>query len=277
MRDSALRAASLALGSLPDGVGQFHVAHRLIGAGQATPRVRRVRMRNGAQMVLDVHDRTQGIAFLLRRFDAELAAHIVDCLPERGVFVDAGANVGLVSFAVARRRASARIFGFEPYPPTAAMWARNKELNGATCAELVELALSDADGTVEIGLDGGSDSGSGRIDAPHGNKFEVTTMTLDAFAAERGLAHIDVLKLDVQGHEPQVLRGARELLERCAIRTVLAEANDGDALGQILSEAGYSAQPVPPVGLRRYRRSPPMGDVSYRAPAASPGSRAGAD
>lgn len=264
MNDLALRAASVALGSLPDGVGQFRIAQRLIGIGRVIPRVREVKMRNGTRMALDLHDRTQGIAFLIRRFDAELAAHIIENLPLDGVFIDAGANVGLVSFAVALKRPSARVFGFEPYPATAEIWERNKRINKAVKAELVRVALSDISGTAELGRDVASDSGSGRLGAQDETTFEVVTVTLDDFAEARGLERIDVLKLDVQGHEPEVLRGAQRLLQRGAIRTVLVEANDRDMLHSILSKAGYSTEPILPFGLRRLRSNPPMGDVCYR-------------
>jgi FkbM family methyltransferase len=57
-----------------------------------------------------------------------------------------------------------------------------------------------ADGTVTVALD-----------------------TIDHYCAERGIGAIDLLKLDVQGAEPECLRGARTLLEAGAVRVVQVE------------------------------------------------------
>ena len=54
---------------------------------------------------------------------------------------------------------------------------------------------------------------------------EVEIMTLDGFAEREGLVRIDVLKLDVQGAEVLVLRGAESLLRRRAIGLVATEVN----------------------------------------------------
>lgn len=55
----------------------------------------------------------------------------------------------------------------------------------------------------------------------------VATFTLDAVCARAGISEVDLLKLDIQGHEPAALRGAHGLLEARAIRTMLLELNWG--------------------------------------------------
>jgi hypothetical protein len=47
--------------------------------------------------------------------------------------------------------------------------------------------------------------------------------TLDAYCLRNGVERIDLLKVDVEGHELAVLRGARRLFERGAIHRVLFE------------------------------------------------------
>lgn len=65
----------------------------------------------------------------------------------------------------------------------------------------------------------------------------VAVRTLDDLAAELAIDRIDLLKIDVEGHEPAVLRGATELLARRAIGAVLCEFND-----YWLRAAGCSSQ-----------------------------------
>jgi len=61
----------------------------------------------------------------------------------------------------------------------------------------------------------------------HGKLFagseQVCVDTLDNYCATRGIDHIDLLKLDVEGHELEVLKGAMQLFQRAAIRTVSFE------------------------------------------------------
>jgi FkbM family methyltransferase len=255
---------SAVLGALPDGTGQFRVARRLLAIDPDTDRLLTVRMSTGNRMSLNANDRTQGIAYLTRRFEPEVIQHLIRHTPHDGVFVDAGANVGLVSFAVAAQRPRARIFAFEPNPRVAVRWRANRELNRADKASLVESALSDAVGTAPFRLGPTRDSGSGHLGE---GGSDVATTTLDAFADEQGIDRIDALKIDVEGHESAVLKGAEGLFARRAIRVVLVEANDEPLLRRVLSGYGYTRLEVERTGMRRYRRHPSLGDMSYVAPA----------
>jgi FkbM family methyltransferase len=263
MRARSLKRWSAVLGALPDGVGQFGIAERVLAVDADREHLLTVRMSDGNRMSLDASDRTQGIAYLTRRFEPEVIHHVIRHTPHDGVFVDVGAHVGLVSFAVAARRPEARIFAFEPNPQVAARWRVNRELNRANTAFLVESALSDATGTAPFRLGLATDSGSGHL-AERGT--DVATTTLDAFADAQGIDRIDSLKIDVQGHEPAVLRGAEGMFARGAIGMVLVEPNDEPLLHSMLTEHGYVRLDVERTGMRRYRRHPPEGDASYVAP-----------
>jgi FkbM family methyltransferase len=53
--------------------------------------------------------------------------------------------------------------------------------------------------------------------------IEVPLETIDRYCAAHGIGAIDLLKIDVQGFEPECLRGARDMLARQAIRVIQAE------------------------------------------------------
>ena len=52
---------------------------------------------------------------------------------------------------------------------------------------------------------------------------KVMVTTLDVYCKQNHLSSIDLLKLDVQGYEARVLRGATKLLEENRIRVIMAE------------------------------------------------------
>lgn len=222
---TAVRAGAFVLGALPDHLGQFRLAQRWWWRRRPGHRVLPQRLADGTRLALDLGDRTQALAYLTRRYSEELVRQIVAALPPGGLFLDAGANAGLVTFQVAHRRPDARVVAFEPNPAAVAAWRRNRALCASRSVELEASALGDAHGTVTLQAPA-TDLGAGLV-AAGGEGIAVPVTTLDAACARRGIERVDVLKLDVEGYEPEALAGARGLLTARAVRTLLVELNDG--------------------------------------------------
>lgn len=134
--------------------------------------------------------------------------------PSGAVVLDAGANIGLFTlFLIWKygRARFARIHLFEPNPDTFERLRRNLSANGLdeTCQAHC-LALSDTAGTVYM-------------EAPHGysvlgmisdrGTVPVECKPLDVWRREHGSPAVDLLKVDVEGHEVSLLRGAPETLK----------------------------------------------------------------
>lgn len=178
-------------------------------------------MADGTRLELDIGDRTQALAFMPRRYSEEVVDQIVNKLPPSGLFFDVGANAGLITFPVAHQRPDARIVGFEPNPAAVEAWRRNWRLTASPAVALEPVAVSDYEGAANLDC-ASFDLGAGAIVAS-GVGVDVDAVTLDAYCAARGVERIDVMKVDVQGHEPEVLRGARSLLRSGAIRWLIVE------------------------------------------------------
>jgi FkbM family methyltransferase len=163
-----------------------------------------------------------------RRAEGEYEPHkitAVQRLLEPGMtFVDAGSNKG--DFALIAARAmndDGRVLAFEPAPENARWVRASVELNGYRSITVFELALSDAEGRVPLYL--GEWSGWHSIvtkDRPS-KSIEVEARTLDAVLAETGDPHVDVLKIDVEGAELGLLRGAKRTLSDDRLFAVLVE------------------------------------------------------
>jgi FkbM family methyltransferase len=120
---------------------------------------------------------------------------------------DIGAHVGFYSLLSAvLSEPDGRVFAFEPVPQNAANLRRHVALNHVA-VEVIEAAVADreAEGRFEVGAD--SYTGSlGDQGAP------VRVVTIDALCITAKLPKPDVVKIDVEGAEALVLRGARETI-----------------------------------------------------------------
>jgi len=135
-----------------------------------------------------------------------------DAVRPGAVALDVGANVGAYSILLGRWvGAEGRVYAFEPSPETFAGLARHLALNGL--AEVVTPVAAAASAATGRGtLSGGGVSGANRLDAG-GTGPSVETVSLDDFCAREGVVP-HFIKIDVEGAELDVLRGARETIRR---------------------------------------------------------------
>jgi FkbM family methyltransferase len=144
--------------------------------------------------------------------------------PQPRVVLDVGAHVGEWSLAALAQMPQARIHAFELVGETA---ERLRERTAGVDAVTVHaVGLSDAAGEVEITHfpDSPEQSGIGTLEAGvHGVTQRAPVSTGDLVCAEQGIAHVDLLKIDVEGSELQVLRGFAGMLARGAIDVVQFE------------------------------------------------------
>jgi FkbM family methyltransferase len=133
-------------------------------------------------------------------------------LPETGVSFDVGANVGMFAVTVGRAFRHATVHAFEPFPATFDILTRNVRANGLSNVVLHRTAVTSTSGTVAFT---GSLHGT-QINHVSPNikvGIAVPACTLDEVARQQGVDHIDLLKIDAEGHEVQILKGAHHLLE----------------------------------------------------------------
>lgn len=171
-----------------------------------------------------LHERTD-FAFLLKTEQITFSEDVIGvCLMESGqISFDVGANVGLISAALSRN--FEKVYSFEPDPRCHDLFHSNLEANCARNVNLHKIGLSSKEGPLEFNL--GTEVGHSTLEGAHITSLEssisIESRTLDSFTKELGISRIDLLKIDVEGHELDVLVGATSLLRAKAIRKIIFE------------------------------------------------------
>jgi FkbM family methyltransferase len=176
-------------------------------------------------------------------------------------FIDVGAHIGWFSTLAATCIGTAgRVIACEPYPANVSALRENLALNDARNVRVVEAAMGSRPGTICLAHAGDS-GGVTALDWAHEGGVEVPMRTLDDVA--QGTSAIRLLKVDVEGWEPHVLRGATKTLSRTS--NVLIEINrpalkhagsSAEEVLDLLRSAGFTSfSRVTQTGLRRLLRS----------------------
>jgi FkbM family methyltransferase len=127
--------------------------------------------------------------------------------PDGGVFVDVGANVGTYALALARHVGPrGEVIAIEPHPVTHARLAFNNSASGYTRVRLVAAAAGAADGELMIETDGDNLGASHVVTGEVSSKaIKVPSLRLQRILEDAGVAHVDALKIDIEGFEDRAL------------------------------------------------------------------------
>lgn len=154
-------------------------------------------------------------AFALGTYERHVVRTMEENTRPGAVAYDIGANAGYLSLVLARLVGeTGRVFAFEPDPKNVRALKANAEINGFPQLTLITKAVSDTCETVTFASFGYSLVGHiAREDTPgDASLFEVECTTVDEFVYTEGQPKPDFIKIDVEGAEEQVLRGASRVL-----------------------------------------------------------------
>ena len=124
-------------------------------------------------------------------------------LKEDWVCLDVGANIGYHSILMSRLAHKGLVYSFEP-TITSRMLRKNLAFNDCANVEVIEQAVGNVSGNSKDALY--------RIWGRKPEKKSYSFTTIDDFVKSRGLARVDLIKVDVDGFDVEVLEGARETL-----------------------------------------------------------------
>lgn len=174
-----------------------------------------------------------------------------DIIPDGGVILDIGANIGVMTVHLARSHKNSRVYAFEPIPhniKTLERVIRHYKLNNV---EVIKTALGNSIGEIEMvmpvqksaRLQGLSHVIHDSItELNEGEKFTTQLTTLDTFIKQHQItSKISAIKLDVENFEFYVLDGGRETIaaNRPIVYCELWENDNRDKCFALMQEFGY--------------------------------------
>ena len=174
------------------------------------------------------------------RVELPVQQAVAAALFDGAVFFDVGANVGFYTLLAARAVGpTGRVVAFEPHPQNVQALERNVQLNGLENVLIVPKAASRAAGHASLEV---RNRATARLGTQHG--LEVETVALDDIVSAHPELRPDVVKIDVEGHELDVLAGFRRTLEQAA-PILLCEMHGHSAeFVTATSRLGYTCLPV---------------------------------
>lgn len=149
-----------------------------------------------------------------------------------GVIFDVGANIGNYSELILNLYPELTIYSFEPHPIT---FQNLKDKSASHSFIPLNIGMSDKAGIIQL-YDYNDQVGSShasiykgvfeKIHKKNSTQFDVEVSTVDCFCNENNISKIALLKIDTEGHEYQILQGAKRMLTEQRIQMIHFEFNE---------------------------------------------------
>ena len=224
----------------------------------------RVQVERGFSLLLDPRDLVPVTILRTRQWQPEVWNAVSPVLPNGAVFFDVGAHIGYFSMkAAVQVGKSGRVVAFEPNPEILKLLRDNVAANHFENVVVEPIACTDRDQTLTLYAAPLLNTGASSLakqnaeisadQAPHA--YSVRGRPIDDVVRELGLTRLDAIKIDVEGAEVLVLRGAINTLQRfhpklaveVVPRQLASFETTADDLRNLLDSAGYNlSRPINP-------------------------------
>jgi FkbM family methyltransferase len=174
-------------------------------------------------------------------------------IPEDGVVLDVGANIGCFTLQAARLARRGRVFAWEPEPGNFEMLRDNLARNGFAHARAFPEAVSDVEGESALHLsDATGNTTTHSLYGAGDRTVSVRSTTLAKVMEEQRIDRVDYLKLDCEGAEPRILGGTPDDCLR-RVRRLAVEVNRPDEMAAPLERLrglGFRELPASTASMR---------------------------
>ena len=182
-----------------------------------------VQVEPGMTMLLDPYD-SLGITVLTDgTYEPATVQELMRHVPAGGTFIDVGAHIGWYSLKAAKAVGpSGHVIAVEPNRETLTRLRDNIRASGvSSVVSVAPVACADSETTLTFYAASHRNTGESSLSAANASQegaiaasYPVRARRLDDIAREAGVNRVDAIKIDVEGAEFLVLRGAAEILDR---------------------------------------------------------------
>ena len=169
-----------------------------------------------------IRDVGRGVGGVELLHDARILLHDVPA----PILFDVGANIGQTTQAMLDAFRTPQIYAFEPSPST--VESLRRAVGNRLGVTVEALAMGDAEGALPFHVTQDYSVNDSLLTPTWnagGSVVEVRVDTIDNYCSSNGIESISLLKIDAQGYDLHVLRGARRMLDNRRIKLFSREAN----------------------------------------------------
>lgn len=184
---------------------------------------------NGYRMELDVGEAIQRLMYF-GEYEPVQSQWVRDILGPGGSFLDVGANVGhYTTLAASLVGSEGRVVAFEPSPYAYKKLQAIVQNNNIAQVTIFQCAAGDENGQLDLYLPSEDYLHSPSLVQSDSSYIpvKVEVRRLDSHPALGHSADIDIMKVDVEGFEPNVLRGMHDHLQAGHVKYLMCEFNSG--------------------------------------------------
>ncbi len=207
-----------------------------------------VRCLDGFSMTIMPNDLIGRHIYLTGQFDRTIVEVLRSYCSGGERILDIGANVGYVSCSLLHLVPDIQLVCVEPHPNTYKILAQNIADVGGGRGKALNVAVSDHEGAGTMAMRVGN-SGANRVvtgDSPAtvGETVQIELVTGTKLLELSGLDRVDLIKIDVEGHEEVVIRSLAPVLEKHRPRAVLFEhdknlSDPASVIRGVFEQSGY--------------------------------------
>ncbi len=244
------------------------MAHWPLEHGKALPRLIQpvlqpftpvwVQVQPDVKMLLDPYDYVSREILETGQWEAESWAILQEHIGKGATVVDIGAHIGYYSLKAAPVAGPAgHVIAIEPNPETIQKLRGNIQASGARTITVEPVACSDTESTLELFAAPRSNTGETSLSRTNASQdsqgvtsYKVRARPLDEILKQAGVSRVDAVKIDVEGAEYLVLKGATETLDRYHPALLIeivehqlqAMGTSSEQVKELLRSHGYTAR-----------------------------------
>ncbi len=182
----------------------------------------RIIQRNGIKFDIDLAEGVDLSLFLFGSFQKNVTQSKQFNLPNNAIIIDVGANIGSIALPLAQACPQGKIYAFEPTDFAFKKLQRNIQLNAhlerriKAIQSLVSASCDEPKKTKIYSSWNLEKDDSTRHQIHHGSAMtsSCAQTTIDSFINEQRLEQLDFIKIDTDGHELDVLKGAVNAIKK---------------------------------------------------------------